>query len=48
MSKIPMVEGTGVAIVIFSKGFHYIFGVLSPASNYAQVILEAALALLNT
>ncbi|MBO0780879.1 MAG: amino acid ABC transporter substrate-binding protein, partial [Ktedonobacteraceae bacterium] len=30
---------------IFSKGFKYIFGVLSPASEYAKVMLEAALAL---
>lgn len=45
--QIPMVEGNGAAKAIFSKGFHYIFGVLSPASEYAQVILEAALALPN-
>src|SRR5579875_1697201 len=32
--KIPMVEGNGAARSIFSKGFHYIFGVLSPASEY--------------
>ncbi len=43
--KIPMVEGNGAAKSIFSKGFHYIFGVLSPASEYAKVMLEAALAL---
>ncbi len=45
--KIPMVEGNGAARSIFSKGFHYIFGVLSPASEYAKVMLEAALALPN-
>jgi len=45
--KIPMVEGNGAAKAIFSKGFHYIFGVLSPASEYAKVILQAALALPN-
>jgi len=45
--KISMVEGNGAAKAIFSKGFHYIFGVLSPASEYAKVILEAALALPN-
>ncbi len=43
--KIPMVEGNGAAKSIFSKGFHYIFGVLSPASEYAKVMLEAALSL---
>jgi branched-chain amino acid transport system substrate-binding protein len=42
--QIPMVEGNGAAKSIFSKGFHYIFGVLSPAENYASIMLEAALA----
>lgn len=41
--KIPMVEGNGAAKAIFSKGFHYIFGVLSPAAEYGKVMLEAAL-----
>ncbi len=45
--KIPMVEGNGAAKAIFSKGFHYIFGVLSPASEYGKVMLEAALAVPN-
>lgn len=43
--KIPMVEGNGSAKTIFSKGFHYIFGVQSAASEYGKVMLEAALAL---
>ncbi len=43
--QIPMVEGNGAAKSIFSKGFHYIFGVLSPAEDYASIMLEAALAL---
>ncbi len=43
-SQIPMVEGNGAAKSIFSKGFHYIFGVLSPSAKYASVMLEAALA----
>lgn len=43
--KIPMVEANGAAKSIFSKGFRYIFGVLSPASEYAKVMLEAALSL---
>ncbi|GER85261.1 branched-chain amino acid ABC transporter substrate-binding protein [Thermogemmatispora aurantia] len=43
--KIPMVEANGAAKAIFSRGFHYIFGVLSPASEYAKVMLEAALSL---
>ncbi|MBE3560382.1 MAG: amino acid ABC transporter substrate-binding protein [Ktedonobacteraceae bacterium] len=41
--KIPMVEPNGAAKAIFSKGFRYIFGVLSPASEYAKVMLQAAL-----
>jgi len=45
--KVPMVEGNGSAKAIFSKGFHYIFGVQSPASEYAKAMLEAALALVN-
>jgi len=45
--KIPMVEANGAAKAIFSKGFHYIFGVLSPAAEYAKVMLEAALSLSN-
>lgn len=44
-AKIPMVEGNGAAKSIFARGFKYIFGVLSPASEYAQVMLQAALSL---
>ena len=43
--QIPMVEGNGSASSIFSKGFKHIFGVLSPAASYAQVMLQATLAL---
>src|SRR5947209_9711942 len=43
--QIPMVEANGATKSIFARGFHYIFGVLSPASEYAKVMLEAALAL---
>jgi len=45
--QIPMVEGNGSAKAIFSKGFHYIFGVQSAASEYAKVMLQAALTLTN-
>jgi branched-chain amino acid transport system substrate-binding protein len=41
--QIPMVEANGAASSIFSKGLHFIFGVLSPAAEYAKVMLEAAL-----
>jgi branched-chain amino acid transport system substrate-binding protein len=43
--QIPLVEGNGTASSIFSKGFKYIFGVMSPAASYAQVMLQAVLAL---
>jgi branched-chain amino acid transport system substrate-binding protein len=43
-NQIPMVEANGAAKSIFAKGFHYIFGVLSPSAQYASVMLEAALA----
>lgn len=45
--KLPMVEGNGAAQSIFSKNNPYIFGVLSPASEYAKTMLKAALALAN-
>lgn len=38
--KIPMVEGNGAAEKIFSQGFHYTFGVLSPAKRYLEGIVE--------
>ena len=41
-NQIPMVEGNGAAKSIFAKGFKYTFGVLSPASKYAQTMLDAA------
>ncbi|MFI5273640.1 MAG: amino acid ABC transporter substrate-binding protein [Ktedonobacterales bacterium] len=42
--QIPMVEGNGAAESVFGKGNKYIFGVLSPASTYAKIMIEAALA----
>jgi branched-chain amino acid transport system substrate-binding protein len=44
-NQVPMVEGNGAAKSIFSKGYKYTFGVLSPASKYAQTMLDAAHAL---
>lgn len=38
--KIPMVEGNGAAESIFSQGFKYTFGVLSPAGNYLKGAVE--------
>lgn len=39
--KIPMVEGNGAAEAIFSQGYKYTFGVLSPAGNYLKGVVEA-------
>lgn len=39
---IPMVEGNGAAQAIFSKGYKYTFGVLSPANKYLQGVLDLA------
>lgn len=44
---IPMVEANGAAKAIFTPDTHYVFGVLSPASEYARTMINAALALLN-
>jgi branched-chain amino acid transport system substrate-binding protein len=40
-NKIPMVEGNGAAEAIFSQGYKYTFGVLSPAGNYLKGVVEA-------
>jgi branched-chain amino acid transport system substrate-binding protein len=40
--KMPMVEGNGAAEKIFSQGFRYTFGVLSPAKKYLQGVLDMA------
>jgi branched-chain amino acid transport system substrate-binding protein len=37
---VPMVEGNGAAQAIFSQGYRYVFGVLSPASAYLTGILD--------
>ncbi len=40
--RIPMVEANGAARKIFQQGYHYIFGILSPADQYAAAMLQAA------
>jgi len=40
--KIPMVEANGAARKIFAQGYKFIFGVLSPADDYAAAMLKAA------
>ncbi len=42
--EIPMVEGEGAALKIFSQGYKYTFGVLSPAPNYLKGVVEMAAA----
>ena len=40
--RIPMVEGNGAAKSIFSNGYRYVFGVLSPAEKYLQGVIDMA------
>lgn len=40
--KVPMVEGNGAAEKIFSQGYKYTFGVLSPAKRYLEGIIALA------
>ena len=39
---VPMVEGNGAAQAIFSQGYKFVFGVLSPANVYLQGVLDMA------
>jgi branched-chain amino acid transport system substrate-binding protein len=41
-NSIPMVEANGAAQSIFSRGYQYTFGVLSPANKYLQGVLDMA------
>lgn len=43
-NKIPMIEANGAAESIFSQGYKYTFGVLSPAKNYLTGFIDMALA----
>src|SRR5712692_7571595 len=43
-NKMPMIEGNGAAESIFSQGYQYTFGVLSPAKNYMRGLIEMAVA----
>ncbi len=40
--QVPMVEGNGAAESAFSRGYEYTFGVLSPAQQYAAVMVALA------
>jgi branched-chain amino acid transport system substrate-binding protein len=44
-NKMPMVEGNGAAESIFSQGYKYTFGVLSPAQNYLRGVVDLAVTL---
>ena len=39
---VPMVEANGAAQAIFSKGYRFVFGVLSPADKYLAGVLDLA------
>lgn len=41
-NSIPMVEANGAAQAIFSKGYKYTFGVLSPANKYLEGVVDMA------
>lgn len=43
-NKMPMIEANGAAESIFSQGYKYTFGVLSPAKNYLTGFIDMALA----
>jgi branched-chain amino acid transport system substrate-binding protein len=40
--EIPMIDTNGAAAEIFSHGYRYVFGVLSPAEEYLKGVLEMA------
>jgi branched-chain amino acid transport system substrate-binding protein len=44
-NKMPMIEGNGAAESIFSQGYKYTFGVLSPAQNYLRGVIDLVLTL---
>ncbi len=43
--RVPMIQGGGAAEEIFTSGFEHTFGLLSPASDYFQNILQGATSL---
>ena len=43
--KMPMVDANGAARRIFQQGYKYIFGITSPADDYAAAMLKAATSL---
>jgi branched-chain amino acid transport system substrate-binding protein len=43
--KVPMVDSNGAAAKIFEQGYKYVFGISSPAADYAAAMLEAAVSM---
>ena len=41
-NKIPMVEANGASRSLFTKGYKYLFAVLSPANQYLEVVIDLA------
>ena len=41
-NKIPMVEANGASRSLFTKGYKYLFAVLSPANQYLEVAIDLA------
>jgi branched-chain amino acid transport system substrate-binding protein len=41
-NQIPMVEGEGASTSIFSKGYKYVFGTISPAGDYLKSVIDMA------
>ena len=41
-NQIPMVEGEGASSSIFNKGYKYVFGTISPASEYLKSVIDMA------
>src|SRR2546423_3080478 len=41
-NSIPMVEANGAALSIFSQGYKFVFGVLSPSDKYMAGVIDMA------
>jgi branched-chain amino acid transport system substrate-binding protein len=41
-NKVPMVEANGASRSLFTKGYKYLFAVLSPANQYLEVAIDLA------
>jgi branched-chain amino acid transport system substrate-binding protein len=41
-NQIPMVEGEGASLTIFNKGYKYVFGTITPATEYLKTVTDLA------